>query len=241
MKTERDLSPKGTESAHRNDLMTTKPIVIPTKLKPIPAWKRAIDLVGAMLGLMILSPLLIVVAIHIKTFSRGPVFFKHQRFGYLGQPIFVWKFRSMHSHTDPGVHQQHVLELTSDDAQLKKINNDAHLIFLGKWMRCTAIDELPQLINVIKGEMSLVGPRPDVIPVNQYREWQRIRFIVLPGLTGLWQVSGKNNTTFNEMNQLDADYVQRRSLWLDTKIIAMTIPSIIQLVLQSSSETQPNS
>ena len=221
--------------------MTAKPTVIPTKLKPIPVWKRGVDLCGAALGLTILSPLLIVVAVHIKISSRGPVFFKHQRFGYLGQPIFVWKFRSMHIHTDPDVHQQHVLELTSDDAQLKKINNDAHLIFLGKWLRCTTIDELPQLINVIKGEMSLVGPRPDVIPVDQYREWQRIRFIVLPGLTGLWQVSGKNNTTFNEMNQLDADYVQRRSFWLDTKIIAMTIPSIIQLVFQSYSETQPNS
>ena len=221
--------------------MTTEPIVIPTKLKPIPMWKRAIDLGGAALGLVVLSPLLIVVAIHIKITSRGPVFFKHQRYGYLGQPIYVWKFRSMHIHTDPDVHQQHVLELTNDDSQLKKINNDAHLIFLGKWLRCAAIDELPQLFNVIKGEMSLVGPRPDVIPVNQYREWQRIRFIVLPGLTGLWQVSGKNNTTFNEMSQLDADYVQHRSFWLDAKIIAMTIPSIIQLVLQSSSETQPNS
>ncbi len=221
--------------------MTAKPIVIPTKLNPIPVWKRGIDLCGATIGLTLLSPLFIVVAVHIKIFSPGPVFFRHQRYGYLGQPIFVWKFRSMHIHTNPEVHQKHVLGLTSDDAQLKKINNDADLIFLGKWLRCTAIDELPQLINVLKGQMSLVGPRPDVIPVDQYREWQRIRFVVLPGLTGLWQVSGKNNTTFNEMNQLDADYVQRRSIWLDTKIMAMTIPSIIQLVLQSYSETEPNS
>ncbi|MDE0936250.1 MAG: sugar transferase [Mariniblastus sp.] len=221
--------------------MPSKSITIPTQLKPIPVWKRTVDLVGATLGLVVLSPLLIAIAVHVKIFSSGPVFFKHQRFGYLGQPIFVWKFRSMHIHTNPDVHQQHVLELTNDDVQLNKLNNDAQLIFLGKWLRCTAMDELPQLINVIKGEMSLVGPRPDVIPINQYREWQRIRFIVHPGLTGLWQVSGKNNTTFNEMNRLDADYVQRRSLWLDTKIILLTIPSIIQLVLENSSETQPNS
>ena len=221
--------------------MPSKSITIPTQLKPIPVWKRTVDLVGATLGLVVLSPLLIAIAVHVKIFSSGPIFFKHQRFGYLGQPIFVWKFRSMHIHTNPDVHQQHVLELTNDDVQLNKLNNDAQLIFLGKWLRCTAMDELPQLINVIKGEMSLVGPRPDVIPINQYREWQRIRFIVHPGLTGLWQVSGKNNTTFNEMNRLDADYVQRRSLWLDTKIILLTIPSIIQLVLENSSETQPNS
>ncbi len=196
----------------------------------LPWWKRATDVVGASLGLVLLSPLMISVAVYIKLVSRGPILFKHKRFGYLGQPLYVWKFRSMHVHVDPSQHQQHVIHLVNDDGQLKKLDSAADLIPLGKWLRCTALDELPQLFNVLKGEMSLVGPRPDVIPRTKYQEWQQVRFDVLPGLTGLWQVSGKNETTFNEMNELDVAYVENRNFWLDLKIVFWTVPAILDLV-----------
>lgn len=200
-----------------------------TLINPLPLWKRGFDLVGASIGLVVLSPLLILVAVYIKTTSDGPVLFRHKRYGYKGQPLYVWKFRSMHVTADPSEHQKHVLNVVkNDEARLTKINHDAHLIPFGKWLRGSAIDELPQLLNVLKGEMSLVGPRPDVVPLNQYQDWQQTRFDVLPGLTGLWQVSGKNQTTFKEMNQLDARYVEQRSFWLDLKIVILTLPAILK-------------
>jgi lipopolysaccharide/colanic/teichoic acid biosynthesis glycosyltransferase len=203
---------------------------------PQPVWKRGFDLAGAFCGLLVLSPLMLLISAHIKFASRGPVFFMHKRYGYGGKPIHVWKFRSMHVNHNPQDHQQHVLNLKQgNDVQLKKMDTDSQLIFLGKWIRASAIDELPQLFNVIRGEMSLVGPRPDVIPREDYDEWQKVRFNVLPGLTGLWQVSGKNNTTFNEMNRLDAQYVQSRSLMLDSKIVAMTLPAIFKQIVADRS------
>ena len=117
-------------------------------------------------------------------------------------------------------------------ASSKKLDTTSQLIPFGKWLRCTAIDELPQLFNILKGEMSLVGPRPDVVPPEEYQAWQQVRFDVLPGLTGLWQVSGKNQTTFNQMNRLDVDYVERRSFWLDSKIILLTFPAVLKLVAE---------
>lgn len=138
----------------------------------------------------------------------------------------------MHLNADPAKHQTHVLTMVrNDDVQLNKMNNDSQLIPLGKWIRCTAIDELPQLLNVVRGEMSLVGPRPDVVPLDEYTEKQRKRFEVLPGLTGLWQISGKNQTTFNEMSQLDVRYVEQRSPWLDLKIVILTLPAILKEVI----------
>ena len=204
-----------------------------TRIEALPAWKRVFDLVGATIGVIVCLPLFILVSLYIKLVSRGPILFKHKRYGYRGEPLFVWKFRSMHVNANPVDHQQHVMNMVNSDVQLKKLNTDDQLIPLGKWLRCTAIDELPQLINVFKGEMSLVGPRPDVVPLNQYQPWQQTRFDILPGLTGLWQVSGKNHTTFNEMNELDAFYVERCSLWLDLKIVFLTIPAILKLVTEN--------
>ncbi len=206
---------------------------------PLPWWKRTFDLAGASLGLVLLSPLMISIAVFIKLVSRGPVLFKHKRFGFQGQPLYVWKFRSMQANTNPELHQAHVLNIVDDDSELKKIVNPAELIPLGKILRSTAIDELPQLFNVIRGEMSLVGPRPDVIPVEKYDASQQIRFEVLPGLTGLWQVSGKNHTTFAEMNQLDANYVQQRSFWLDLKIVLWTIPAILKQLTEDFFQPAP--
>ena len=204
-----------------------------TPIEALPTWKRVFDLVGATIGVVLCSPLIVLVSLYIKLVSRGPVLFRHERYGYQGETLYVWKFRSMHVNANPVDHQQHVMKMVSEDVQLKKLDTDNQLIPLGKWLRCTAIDELPQLINVLKGEMSLVGPRPDVVPVDQYQPWQQTRFDILPGLTGLWQVSGKNHTTFNEMNELDALYVERCSLWLDLKIVFLTITAILKLVTEN--------
>ena len=203
-----------------------------TRLKPLPLWKKATDLAGASTGLLLLSPLMVLVALYIKLASPGPVLFRHKRYGYRGRPLYVWKFRSMHVDCDTAVHRDYVLSKAEGDGELKKLDTSSQLIPFGKWLRCTAIDELPQLFNILKGEMSLVGPRPDVVPPEEYQPWQQVRFDVLPGLTGLWQVSGKNKTTFNEMNQLDVDYVERRSLWLDVKIMLMTFPAVLKLVAE---------
>jgi lipopolysaccharide/colanic/teichoic acid biosynthesis glycosyltransferase len=200
------------------------------RLKPLPLWKKATDLAGASAGLILLSPLMVLVALFIKLASPGPVLFKHKRYGYRGRPLYVWKFRSMHVNCDTSQHQNYVRSKAQGDGQLKKMDTSTQLIPLGKWLRCTAIDELPQLFNILKGEMSLVGPRPDVVPPEEYQPWQQVRFDVLPGLTGLWQVSGKNQTTFNEMNELDVEYVESRSFWLDAKIIFWTLPAILNLV-----------
>lgn len=203
-----------------------------TRIDPLPRWKRAFDLAGASIGLLLLAPLMILIALYIKCVSRGPVLFKHKRYGYLGEPLYVWKFRSMHVHADPVQHQKHVMSRVQGDAAMTKMNTDAHLIPMGKWLRSTAIDEFPQLFNVFKSEMSLVGPRPDVVPIDEYEDWHQTRFDVLPGLTGLWQVSGKNQTTFREMNELDSFYVEQRSFRLDLKILILTLPAIIKQVAE---------
>ena len=204
-----------------------------TTINPHPLWKKGIDLTGASIGLVVLTPLMIVIAVYIKLASRGPVLFRHKRYGCLGEPLCVLKFRTMHEHKSTNSHREHVMNLLQGGAEMRKLNTDSHLIPLGKWLRCTAVDELPQLFNVFKGEMSLVGPRPDVVPVEKYEDWQRRRFEVLPGLTGLWQVSGKNSTTFEEMNRLDVSYVEERSPWLDLRIVLLTLPAILALVIES--------
>lgn len=185
------------------------------------------DIVGASTGLVVLSPLLLLVALWINCTSRGPVFFRHRRYGLAGRPFQVWKFRSMETNDAPERHQTHVSDLMASDRPLTKLDGELRLIRGGRLIRQLGLDELPQLINVLVGEMSLVGPRPDVVPLEQYQLWQRRRFDVLPGITGLWQVSGKNETTFSTMMQLDRDYVHRRSMMLDLLILLKTIPAVV--------------
>jgi lipopolysaccharide/colanic/teichoic acid biosynthesis glycosyltransferase len=163
----------------------------------------------------------------IKCVSRGPAFFRHRRYGLGGQPFMVWKFRSMEARDSVEQHKSYVSNLMANDLQMTKISGDSQIICGGRLLRQFGIDELPQLFNVLVGEMSLVGPRPDVVPAEQYDGWQQRRFDVLPGITGLWQVSGKNQTTFSTMMRLDADYVVRRSLLLDLQILLMTIPAVV--------------
>jgi lipopolysaccharide/colanic/teichoic acid biosynthesis glycosyltransferase len=173
----------------------------------------------------------------IKLLSRGPVLFKHKRYGLEGEPFYVWKFRTMQQSVDPAEHRQHLTELMSGQQSLKKLPS-RRLIPLGGWLRSSAIDELPQLVNILRGEMSLVGPRPDVVPLHEYEPWQRVRFRVLPGMTGLWQVSGKNNTTFDEMVRLDARYVEKCSLLFDLRIILLTLPAILAIILEELTSIQ---
>lgn len=185
------------------------------------------DLVGATVALVVLMPLFAVIAVLVKLGSDGPVFFCQSRYGLNGKPFTIWKFRTLKSSASSAQHQLHVTDLLERDAELTKLDGELPLVPAGSLLRKYGFDELPQLFNVLRGEMSLVGPRPDVLPPASYHSWQRDRFMVLPGITGLWQVSGKNHTTFSRMIQLDIAYIRRRSPWFDLLIIVQTIPSLL--------------
>ena len=193
-----------------------------------PLWKRTIDIVGSIVGLIVLSPVVLFAGIVIRLVSPGPPFFGQQRVGYQGKRFTIWKLRTMHADVDDSKHQQYVENLAKTDGLLNKLPGDCQVVRFGSFFRKLAIDELPQLFNVLRGDMSLVGPRPDVVPYEEYNSHHRRRFEAVPGMTGLWQVTGKNRTTFSEMVGLDIEYVERRSFWLDTKIVLMTMPAIIR-------------
>jgi lipopolysaccharide/colanic/teichoic acid biosynthesis glycosyltransferase len=196
-------------------------------LSPCPYWKRAMDIVGAICALIILAPLIAAAAIFIRCRSRGPIFFCQTRYGLNGKPFTLWKFRTIETSESSEQHRSHVTGLMEGDAPLTKLDRELPVIAGGRFLRKYGLDELPQLFNVLRGEMSLVGPRPDVLPLTSYQPWQQDRFKVLPGLTGLWQVSGKNHTTFSEMIHLDITYIHHRSMRFDLLIIVETIPSLI--------------
>ena len=208
----------------------------------MPFWKRAMDVVGAAVALIVFSPLMLLVALIIKVVSPGPVFFKQDRIGYRGKPFTMWKFRTMKVGVDVHTHQQHVVKLIRSSEQscqnsaksMIKLNNESQIIPFGRILRRTYVDELPQLINVLRGEMSLIGPRPPIAyEVEEYMRWHYGRINAVPGMTGLWQVSGKNRLTFDEMTRLDIRYWRKKSLWLDIKIIMMTPIVIIFQVMDS--------
>ena len=197
--------------------------------KGIPLWKRGIDIFGAVFGLILCLPVFLGVAALIKCISPGPVFFRQKRVGYLGKTFTMLKFRTMHVDADTALHVNHVEKLINNDQPLKKLDKtDPRIIPGGRILRLTGLDELPQLINVLLGEMSLVGPRPELpSSVEHCRQWHSQRFDTTPGLSGLWQVSDRTEQTFNEMMRLDISYVKRRSLWLDTQILIKTFPTIL--------------
>ena len=173
---------------------------------------------------------MMLIALIIRMVSAGPVLFKQERIGYLGGRFLCYKFRTMFVNADTGIHQGHLNQLMNSDAPMMKMDSqgDPRIIPFGRLLRASGLDELPQLINVLLGDMSLVGPRPCVAyEYEKYLPWQRERFNALPGLTGLWQVSGKNRTTFTEMMELDIKYTREKTLWLDLKIIFKTIPALL--------------
>ncbi|MGA9054990.1 MAG: sugar transferase [Terriglobia bacterium] len=195
--------------------------------------KRAIDIAGSLTTLILLSPLWLAVAIAIKLTSKGPTLFKQTRVGQYGGRFTFLKFRSMYFGNDPRIHQDYVARLISggndgeqgnSNGGVYKIKDDPRITPVGKFLRKTSLDELPQLINVLKGEMSLVGPRPPIpYEVEVYDVWHRRRFLeVKPGITGLWQVKGRSRTKFEDMVRLDLEYARTWSLGLDFKILLET-------------------
>lgn len=199
------------------------------------AWKRVLDVSLIILSAPLTIPLAAIIALIIKLVSRGPSLFKQVRVGQNEHPFMCLKFRTMKVNADTGVHRNYLQELIKSDAPMKKMDakGDSRLIPFGGILRATGLDELPQLINVLRGEMSLVGPRPCLpYEAEKYSDWHRRRFETSPGLTGWWQVCGKNNTSFNEMIQMDIWYAENKSLWLDLKIVLFTVPALLSQVLE---------
>jgi len=202
--------------------------------------KRVIDILGSALLLIMCLPMFVVIAIAVKATSRGPVFFKQQRVGRYGRHFTFLKFRSMRDQNDHSVHRQYVTQLIAGNAErmaqngsgegVYKLVNDSRITPLGKFLRKTSLDELPQLLNVLRGEMSLVGPRPPIpYEVAAYQTWHRRRVLqVKPGITGLWQVTGRSRVSFDEMVRLDLQYANFWSLWLDFKILMRTPAAVIK-------------
>jgi len=210
--------------------------------KGLPAWKRLIDILGAATVLTLSSPLFLMVAAHIKVVSKGPVFFKQERIGYLGCPFTIYKFRTMKTDANCKVHEDHLKNLIDSDKVLTKLDegNDSRLIPFAGVIRKSCLDELPQLINVLKGDMSLVGPRPLLsYEAEEFTAWQRQRMHAVPGMTGLWQVSGKNRLTFSQMMRLDACYSKNATLLIDMTIFLKTIPAIFAQVSNFAQQKVP--
>jgi len=191
----------------------------------LPPWKRVLDVGVILLALPVLVPLTIGIGLIIRSVSSGPILFKQERVGYRGRRFMCLKFRTMHCGAETATHQGHLQQLMESNVPMTKMDakGDARIIPMGRILRSSGLDELPQLINVLRGEMSLVGPRP-CLPYEaaKYLPWQMERFNGAPGLTGLWQVSGKNRTTFTRMIQLDIEYTRTKSLFLDVKIMCKT-------------------
>ena len=220
-------------STCRSDLMLYPDLIVEHRSKTIGfSLKRVFDIVGALSGLILLSPLFIVISALVKLTSEGPVLYKQIRVGQFGIEFPFLKFRSMVTDNDPTLHKQYVqklISLGSDDVEMGKdgvykIKDDPRITRIGKFIRKTSIDELPQLINVLKGEMSLVGPRPPIpYELEYYQLWHKRRILEMkPGITGLWQVFGRSQTTFDEMVRLDLRYTKEWSLWLDLMLLLRT-------------------
>jgi lipopolysaccharide/colanic/teichoic acid biosynthesis glycosyltransferase len=197
--------------------------------RPIPAWKRPLDLILVFLVLPIAAPLLLLAAAWVSLVSAGNVLFLQERVGRGGRRFACYKLRTMRVNCGSAEHERHLQQLLRADKPMLKLDTrDPRLIPGARILRALGIDELPQLLNVIRGEMSIVGPRPCIpYEADQYQPWQRERFAGLPGMTGLWQVRGKNRTTFLEMIHLDIEYVRSQSLWMDTRILLATPKALV--------------
>ena len=190
--------------------------------------KRTIDILGALIGLVLLSPIFLIVAIAIKLDSKGPIIFGHTRRGLHGKDIKVYKFRTMHQNSEE-IFNNFTKEQKEEFYKNFKLENDPRITRIGDFLRKSSIDELPQLINILNGTMSIVGPRPIVEKeVALYGEYADKLFSVVPGLTGYWQANGRSDTTYEERIKMDMYYIDNRSLGLDFKIIIKTFGSVIR-------------
>ena len=189
--------------------------------------KRVMDIVVSSLALFLLSPVMLVAAVGIRMSSPGPVFFRQLRSGRGGVPFSIYKFRTMY--VDAEARRAELLDDNEIDSVLFKMRDDPRITKIGKFLRKTSIDELPQFINVLKGDMSLVGPRPFILEESaQIEGWATRRFDVPPGITGLWQVSGRSELTYDDLRHLDTVYVTSWSLWWDLRILAQTPGSVLK-------------
>jgi lipopolysaccharide/colanic/teichoic acid biosynthesis glycosyltransferase len=200
--------------------------------------KRSMDIVGSLFLLALFSPVFFLIAAAVKLTSRGPVLFRQQRIGEHGTPFTFLKFRSMYSNNDSSKHEEYVRQLIAGQAAknangngdgIFKLTNDPRITPVGSFLRRTSLDELPQFVNVLRGEMSLVGPRPPVpYEVREYATWHRRRLLeAKPGITGLWQVEGRSRVGFDDMVRLDLRYARASSPWLDLKILLQTPKAVI--------------
>jgi undecaprenyl-phosphate galactose phosphotransferase len=199
------------------------------------ALKRLMDVIVSLVLLVVLLPVFLLVAVLIKATSSGPVLFKQVRIGKNGRRFNFYKFRTMVANADAAQHKEFLKQFIDgkvagerpDRAKVYKITNDARVTKIGALLRRTSIDEFPQLLNVLRGEMSLVGPRPSLpYEFDNFKAWHKRRFNVLPGMTGLWQVSGRSSVKFNDMIMLDLYYIENMSIWFDIQIILKTLPAM---------------
>jgi lipopolysaccharide/colanic/teichoic acid biosynthesis glycosyltransferase len=191
-----------------------------------PASKRAVDVLGATIGLIVAAPIFLALSAAIKATSRGPVFYSQEREGLGGRRFRIYKFRTMR--LDAERQQATLRPYSEQDGPAFKMSRDPRITWLGRWLRRTSLDELPQFWNVLKGDMSLVGPRPlPTCESLQCAPWQRRRLTVVPGMTCIWQIWGRNTVPFEEWMRMDLQYVRRRSLGYDLRLLATTAPAIV--------------
>jgi len=201
-----------------------------------PLWKHILDITCVLMSLPIWLPILVCVALWIKIASPGPIFFRQERVGYGGKHFMILKFRTMKVNVETQSHERHLEQLIHADCPMTKLDasGDPRIISGGRILRATGLDELPQLFNVLRREMSLVGPRPCTPhEFQRYQPWQQERVNAAPGLTGYWQVNGKNKTTFTEMIKMDIFYTKNMSFWLDLTIMLKTFPAILTQLVES--------
>ena len=194
--------------------------------EPLPYWKRSLDILGALCGLAAFSPMFLAAAAAVKLSSRGPVFFCQRRAGLGGRPFTMWKFRTMREGAEQ--QQQEIMHLNEQDGAAFKVKDDPRVTTIGRLLRKTSIDELPQLWNVLWGDMSLVGPRP--LPLHEAENcllWQQRRLDITPGLTCIWQAHGRSRVSFEEWMRMDLRYARRRTLRQDLVLVLQTIPAVL--------------
>jgi lipopolysaccharide/colanic/teichoic acid biosynthesis glycosyltransferase len=202
----------------------------------VPTWKRILDIFCILVTMPFWLPVMIFLAVWIKLASPGPIFFRQERVGYRGKRFMILKFRTMKVNVETQSHELHLDQLIQGNRPMTKLDasGDPRIIVGGRILRAMGLDELPQLFNVFRGEMSLVGPRPCTPhEFGRYQAWQQARVNAPPGLTGYWQVNGKNKTTFTEMINMDIFYTKNMSFWLDFEIMAKTLPAILAQVIEA--------
>jgi lipopolysaccharide/colanic/teichoic acid biosynthesis glycosyltransferase len=206
-------------------------------------WKRVLDGTCILLSMPFWLPLVILVALWVKVVSPGPIFFRQERIGYRGSRFLLFKFRTMKVNVETVSHEKHLEQLIDGNAPMTKLDSgDLRILAGGRILRALGLDELPQLFNVLRGEMSLVGPRPCTPnEFQRYKDWQQERVNSLPGLTGYWQVNGKNKTTFNEMVHMDIWYTRNLSPLLDLSIMVKTVPALIVQLIETRVLTRAES